>query len=265
MLCYKFNDNRFNINHFKRQFKGAGLSPGNLGNLVCSIGCYFLGAPYKPGTLESSNKEKLIINFEQFDCLTFVETILALTRCVIAGKISKSEFQSVLRFIRYRRGIISGYSSRLHYLSDWLWDNEQKKILNNISKKLGAATKRKNINYMTAHRTSYPALENEDEFRKMLQAEKNISRRNINYINKNEADKSLSGIQDGDIIAFVSAEEGLDMAHVGFAAWKGRILYLLHASSKEGSVVIPKKSLSAYLKQNKKFCGIIIARPFYKN
>jgi hypothetical protein len=37
-------------------------------------------------------------------------------------------------------------------------------------------------------------------------------------------------------------------------------LHLLHASGKEGGVVISKKTLAAYLKSNKKFTGIIIAR-----
>ncbi len=253
----KTNENRFNLAHFRQQFKGSSLLPGNL---VSAVGKYFLGAPYQPGTLESGRKEKLVINFAQFDCFTFVETVLALTKCITAGRISKSEFQSILQFIRYRKGVIDGYSSRLHYFSDWLRDNEQKGILRDISRKLGAVNKRKNINYMTTHRTSYPALKNEDEFQKMLLVEKSISRRLFKDIDKNEAGKALSEIEDGDIVAFVSTEEGLDIAHVGFAAWQGRSLHLLHASSKEGSVVISKKTLSAYLKQNKKFSGISIAR-----
>lgn len=231
------------------------------GNLVCAIGNYFLGAPYQPGTLETGNKEKLTINLIEFDCLTFLETVLALSRCVTAGKISKTEFQSFLQYIRYRSGIIDGYSSRLHYFSDWLRDNEKKGILRDISLKLKAVAGRKQINYMTTHRTSYPALESEEEFQKMKLIEKRISRRNFNIIDKNEAGKMLSEIENGDIIAFVSSEGGIDIAHVGFAEWKGRTLHLLHASSKEGSVIISQKTLFAYLKQNKKFSGFIVARP----
>jgi len=33
-----------------------------------------------------------------------------------------------LKLIRYRQGKINGYSSRLHYFTDWLRDNEQKKF-----------------------------------------------------------------------------------------------------------------------------------------
>lgn len=253
----KTNGNRFNLTHFRHQFKDSGLP---FGDLVCAIGSYFLGAPYKPGTLESGHKEKLIVNFAQFDCFTFVETVLALARCVVAGKISRSEFQSELQLIRYRKGIIDGYSSRLHYFSDWLRDNEQKGILRDISRNMGAVTGRKKINYMTAHRSSYPALANENELQKMLQVEKSISRRYFKVIDKNIAGQWLAKIQDGDIIAFVSAKEGLDIAHVGFAMRWGRAFRLLHASSKEDAVVISRKTLLTYLKQNKKFSGIIIAR-----
>jgi hypothetical protein len=66
--------------------------------------------------------------------------------------------------------------------------------------------------------------------------------------------------RNGDIIAFTTKDEGLDVSHVGFAIWQGKKLHLLHASSKEGGVVISKITLAAFLKANKKFTGIIVAR-----
>jgi hypothetical protein len=248
---------QFDPTHFRQQFNGSNLP---LGDLVCAIGNYFLGAPYKPETLESGGKEKLIVNFTQFDCFTFVETVLALTGCVVAGKISKSEFRWRLQLIRYRQGIIDGYSSRLHYFTDWLRDNEQKKILQDISRKIGAVRERKKINYMTTHRNAYSALHDENEFKKMQHTEKNISRRKFLVITKDEANQQKEKIKAGDIIAFTADEKGLDVAHAGFALWQGGGLHLLHASSKEGAVVVSSKTLIAYLQQNKKFTGIIIAR-----
>ncbi len=256
-IYFMIEKNQFSFAYFRQQFKCSGLP---LGDLVSTVGKYFLHAPYQPEALESGRKEKLIINFDKFDCLTFVETVMALAKCVTAGNISKFGFQSTLQFIRYRNGTIDSYSSRLHYFSDWLMDNEKKGILRDISRKLGSVSKRKNINYMTRHRTSYHAFRNEDEFQKMVLIEKKISRRLFKGIDKNEACGVLDMIKHGDIIAFISTEEGLDIAHAGFAVRKGRNLYLLHASSKEGSVVISQKTLSAYLKQNKKFSGIVAAR-----
>ncbi len=95
---------------------------------------------------------------------------------------------------------------------------------------------------------------------KMLLVEKNLSRKAFYIIDRDKVARMQSAIQQGDIIAFATDQEGLDVAHVGFAARQGRHLHLLHASSKEGAVVISKETLPAYLKFNKKFTGILIAR-----
>jgi hypothetical protein len=248
---------QFNLPHFRKQFAGSNLSAGDL---IAAIGNYFLTVPYGTETLESGRKEKLIINFAQFDCFTFVETVLSLARCVIAGKITQPEFRRTLQLIRYRNGIIDGYSSRLHYFADWLRDNKQKKILQDISRKLAAVNQRKKINYMTTHRDAYSALHDENEFKKMRQIENNISRRKFLVIPKDKVVGQKEKINTGDIVAFTIDEKGLDVAHVGFALRQRRELYLLHASSKEGAVVISSKALITYLQQNKKFTGIIIGR-----
>lgn len=233
----------------------------SFGDLIIEIGRCFLHVPYKVGTLEAGGKEKLIVNFTQFDCFTFLETVLALAKCAVHGRITVGEFRRMLQFIRYRGGVIAGYSSRLHYFTDWLRDNEQKKIVGDISRRLGGEPRRKKINYMTAHRSSYPALKSENEFQKMLIVERNLSRRTFYVIGKNEVNQQKEKIKTGDIIAFLTEQEGLDVAHVGFALWEGKKLHLLHASSKEGGVVVSAKTLVTYLKSNKKFTGIIVARP----
>jgi hypothetical protein len=247
-----------NLNTYKQQIKRRKLP---LGDLIIEIGQCFLHAPYKTGTLEAAGKEKLIVNFSQFDCFTFVETVLALAQSFAARNLSPREFRRKLKFIRYRQGVIAGYSSRLHYFTDWLCDNARKKILRNISKRFGSIQQRKKINYMTTHRASYLALKNESEFKKMLIVEKNLSRRTFYIIKNNKVTQQKEKIITGDIIAFVNEKEGLDVSHVGFAIWQGKKLHLLHASSKEGGVIISRKTLVAYLKQNKKFTGIIVARP----
>lgn len=231
------------------------------GDLVIAIGSLFINVPYQAATLEAPGKEKLIVNLSSFDCTTFVETVLALARCAIHEKLTASEFRRTLKLIRYRQGTIAGYSSRLHYFTDWLRDNGKKKILKDVSRQFDTDAQHKKINYMTTHRTSYPALKSEDEFQKMLLVEKNLSRKVFHIIGKDNVRRQKAQIKNGDIIAFASNQEGLDVAHVGFACWQDKNLYLLHASSKEGGIVISAKTLVAYLKQNKKFTGIIVARP----
>ena len=231
------------------------------GNLIVEIGRLFINVPYKAGTLENLGKEKLIVNVSGFDCTTFVETVLALARCIVAEKLSPSEFRKNLKLIRYRQGKIDGYSSRLHYFTDWLRDNEKKKILKDISRHIDAEAQRKIIDYITLNRASYPALKNEFEFQKMRLVEKNLSRKVFHIISKDKVSRQKTKIKNGDVIAFATKDEGLDVAHIGFAIWQGKNLHLLHASSKEGRVVISKKTLIAYLNSSKKFAGIIMVRP----
>ena len=230
------------------------------GDLVVEIGRFFLGAPYQAGTLELMGKEKLVINLAEFDCTTFVETVLALALCAAAGKFSPSEFRKNVRFIRYRQGKIEGYASRLHYFTDWLRDNEKKKVLKDVSDRITGTPIRKKINFMTTHRERYAGLKNEAAFERMRQVEKNLSRKVFYMIGKGEVARQQAGIQQGDIIAFAADQEGLDVAHVGFAIRQGRHLHLLHASGQEGAVVISKETLGAFLKSNKKFPRVIIFR-----
>ena len=229
--------------------------------MIADIGCLFINKPYETGTLEGSGKEKLIVNISGFDCTTFVETVLALAKCAAAGKISRSKFQKNLKLIRYRQGRIEGYSFRLHYFIDWLRDNEKKRNLIDISRQLDGKPHSKKINFMTAHRELYAALESRPQFRKILKVEKNLSRKVFHIIGKDMVSRQKTKIRNGDIIAFTTNQEGLDVAHVGFSIWQGKNLHLLHASSKEHGVVISKNTLMAYLKSSKKFTGIIVARP----
>jgi hypothetical protein len=230
------------------------------GDFIVEIGRFFLDAPYQAGTLETKGREKLEINLAAFDCMTFVETVLAAARCAAAGKLSPLQFQKELKFIRYLQGKINGYASRLHYFTDWLRDNEKKKVLKNVSRLLGGKPVRKKINFMTAHRDLYAALSNQAAFEGMQKVEQALSRKTFYLIAKSMVARRKSMIQQGDIIAFATDQEGLDVVHAGFAVRQGRDLHLLHASSKEGAVVISGETLSAYLKANKKFTGIIIAR-----
>jgi hypothetical protein len=247
----------FNILHFRQQFRRSSLP---LGDLVCAIGNYFLGAPYLAETLESGHKEKLIVNLGQFDCFTFIETALALTRCVENGKISWREFRGQLQLIRYRKGVIDGYSSRLHYFIDWLHDNQKKGIVSDISCQIGAKPRYKVINFLSAHRDAYPALQEAKVFQEISKTEKIISRRKLYVLTPAEFRSTERKIKTGDLIALASTAAGLDVAHVGLALWRGKKLHLLNASRQEKRVVVSAKPLIDYLRQNKKYTGIIVAR-----
>ncbi len=72
-------------------------------------------------SLEKDGDEQLVINLTGLDCTTFLENSLALARCIKKGTTSFEDYLEELQFIRYRDGVIDGYTSRLHYFSDWIY------------------------------------------------------------------------------------------------------------------------------------------------
>jgi hypothetical protein len=230
------------------------------GDVIVDIGRRFIEKPYRAGTLEGPGKERLVVDTSGFDCTTFVEIVLALARCADGGKITRSAFRQKLQSLRYRQGKINGYASRLHYFTDWIYDNKKMGFITDLSKQLGGNRQQKKINYMTRHRAQYPALHDHTQLTELLSVEKKLSRRFFYMLDEDTLNKNKGQIKNGDIIAFASKRKGLDVAHVGFAFWKGKSLRLLHASQAEGRVVISQKTLVSYLKSNRSFTGVIVAK-----
>lgn len=233
----------------------------NTGRTVVEIGKTFAGMPYIGKTLEVHENEKLVINLKGFDCTTYVENVLAFSLLLEKEADEFEAFGSILRNIRYRDGELKGYSSRLHYFSEWLKNNEVKGLLRNISCELGGVKFRKEINFMTSHRKLYPGLEDNRSFEEVRITEARLSESELCYIPKNQIADVESRLADGDIIALATSIKGLDVTHTGFAHRKadGHI-YLLHASV-SGQVEISEKPLSEYLEGIKNNVGILVARP----
>ncbi len=261
------------------------------GQLILEIGKFFLGTPYLVGTLEVNEAEHLVVNLREYDCVTFVENVVAIAWLVephlqrkwrstsslrgatsrpnvgglsTAGVKSQEKsfetFRRLLQKIRYRQGRLQGYSSRLHYFSDWIHDNQKKGILRDVTAKIGGRPLRKVINFMTTHPNLYPALKNAASLQKMKSIEGAISKRSLYFIPK----KNLRDLEDlicnGDLIAITTNAEGLDVEHVGLAVRLKNRIHLLHASSTEGKVVLSKKTLYQYLMQSRARSGIMVAR-----
>ncbi len=68
-------------------------------------------------------------------------------------------------------------------------------------------------------------------------------------------------LRDGDIIAFTTKTEGLDVSHVGIIIVDKGIVRLLHASSKAGKVTIDPLPLAEYLRKNRNITGGRVIRP----
>lgn len=57
-----------------------------IGEIVATVGKRFVGKPYIPKTLDPPGPERLIVNLREFDCVTYVESMLAFGRVIRAGE-----------------------------------------------------------------------------------------------------------------------------------------------------------------------------------
>jgi hypothetical protein len=232
----------------------------SVNELVILIGKYFSGAPYGANTIEKAGEEILIINLRQFDCFTFVETVVVLAGLIKMGKTAFEDYTSQLRRIRYRRGVLNGYSSRLHYFFDWIRDNEEKEIIKDAKADIGGKPCLKEINFMTKHPESYPELKCTASYREMLEVEKRLSMQPMYIIPKADLRHVEDKIEEGNVIGIATTVTGLDMAHVGFAIRVKKRIHLFHASTEEQKVVISEDTLDDYLAKRETFSGIIVGK-----
>ncbi len=221
---------------------------------------YFIGTPYVAHTLESGQEEKLLIYNDKYDCVTFVEYVLALTIYQNQTSDPKKTIPQIITNLRYRNGIIDGYGSRLHYFTEWLIHNEKNGTIKQITTQIGGQPFNKKINFMTTHKPKYPKLNNPKDLQKVKDAEIYLDKQNLTYIPKDKVRASFTQINDGDIIAITTGIDGLDIVHTGFAYRKGDDIHLLHASEKEGKVVISDLHIDGYMMKNKSQSGIMVAR-----
>jgi hypothetical protein len=249
----------------KKKFKlfiDSSLGKLSIGNAITEIGKSFLGTDYVAGTLDKDpNSEKLVINLTGLDCVTFVENCLVFARCLKKGKTSFDDYLSELQNIRYRDGIIDGYASRLHYFCDWIYNNEDKGIVKNITADIGGLEYSKTINFMSTHIKSYKQLSDKTQLDGIKACEEAINSRIYHYIPTKNISKSYDLLQNGDIIATTTSIDGLDVTHTGYVYKDGGGTYFLHASSKSKEVIISGEELQEYVASDSKKTGIMAARP----
>ena len=255
----------------------------NFGDLVARIGERFVGTPYEPHTLELPGPERLVINLESLDCVTFVENVLVLERLAWSASPGLADarrtgtaappgladdpdgFQAAYRDeltrLRYRGGVLDGYASRLHYFSEWIADNEALGLVHAISRELGGVTDPSAIDFMSTHPDAYRQLADPDVVAAIARVEARLGEVERYYIPEAEIAAAAHGIRDGDIIAATSTVEGLDIAHTGIALWRDGVLRLLHAPLVGSHVQISEESLAKRIGRIGGQDGIMVARP----
>ena len=262
------------------QFKEQKWQNLEVGDRIQAIAEQFLGEPYQANLLEQSSTEQPFISLHQFDCVLFLETILALTTVLsknsdntepslspmLSISQSESELFTAIQRYRYRDGKIDGYCSRLHYFSDWILDNQRRGNVNQIVQDPGSTTLMRPLNFMSNNWQKYPPLVKNPALRDCIaQSETKISNQlktsALRYISTQELRSQQSKFRSGDLVGIVTNMNGLDVIHSGFLYRKHSKLQtgLIHASSRSGIKISP--DLERYVMGVEGAIGIVVARP----
>jgi hypothetical protein len=247
---------------------GAG-SP--LGREATRVGELAAGTPYEASTLEAylraggrpSDTEPLTLSLTRFDCVTLVEACLAVARVADGqGAPTWADFGKAVERMRYRGGQRRGYTSRLHYFSEWITDGEQRGLLRDLGAELGAVEDARPLRFITEHRGSYPALAADGVFREIGAVERRLDRRPRRVIPTERIPEVADHIEAGDVLAFATAIAGLDVTHAALAYRDaaGKLL-VLHAPLSGGVVEVTRATLPEYVAAIRRSTGILVARP----
>ncbi|NLA16030.1 MAG: DUF1460 domain-containing protein [Bacteroidales bacterium] len=233
-----------------------------------------LGMPYVAGTLEHT-KEALTVSLAGTDCILLVEACVCMALTAAQEDRSFNAFCENLLQLRYRNGKIDGYSSRIHYTSEWILQAEALGLAKEISYYPGGIPLVQEISYMSTHAHQYTALASDPDMTKRIahierQLEQQMKQKGSCYVPKEHIDSALEWIQPGDMICFVTTIKGLDISHVAFAWGSGSdgltvttgqpVTAFLHASSTEKKVIIDKKTIKEYATGIQSCKGIRVVR-----
>lgn len=171
-----------------------------------------IGSTYLVHSLIGSptEAEVLVTRMDGFDCITFLETVLALAHAK-----SPDDFPVLLRKIRYRNGEVA-YQQRLHYATDWARHLIEIGWLMDMTVGEHTVYREKTLDIV-------PGIP-------PIQAR-------LRYYPRQELAAVSRWLKDGDFILFASGRKGLDTSHAGMIVRNGEQVLMRHATKSHKNVI----------------------------
>jgi hypothetical protein len=204
-----------------------------LAKRIEAISGQFLDCPYVTNSLIGSVDvpEQLTIKLDGFDCVTYMETVLALALSETA-----EQFTEKLIRIRYKNGVVE-WQQRNHYMVDWWRNNERQGLLQNITRGAQAVEKNRELNIIKDLPSQHASFR--------VFPKKKI--RSLEHL-----------IKTGDFVCFATTKKNLDVFHTGILLRRDDKMLLRHASRTAKKVV--DQDLRDFLKKNR-MSGLVLLRP----
>ncbi len=193
---------------------------------------YFVGRPYAINPLGggAEGKEVLTISLASFDCVTYVETVLAFA----AARTVKQVIEAV-RALRYAKAEVS-WPTRNHYMVDWVRNNVGRGVMKNLTVGREVIERQRLLNVVCGL------------------PEKRIT---LRCFPKRAFKRQAAKMETGEVIIFASTKKNLDVFHMGLIILRQEELYLRHASRRAGRVI--EQRLTDFLQENR-MSGFMLMR-----
>jgi hypothetical protein len=244
--------------------KAGGWERLPIGERMGRIGLELVGTPYVAFTLETEEPvEYCTVNLEGLDCVTFFESTLDMARVLPEGLTRESLIPAV-RETRYRNGRQGDYTSRLHYTTDWIYDNARKGIVRDLTPSLpGAEPVDGRVGFMSAHPNSYKQLKaNPTLVATIAKTEAEVNARHKWYVPTAAVAGVEPLLQTGDIIGLCAVQAGIDIAHTGIAYRNAKgVLCFFDATNAPGRMDVRVGARLSERLSPKSHTGIVVARP----
>lgn len=240
-----------------------------IGECMRHVAMELEGTPYVGFTLElDKDNEICSVNFTGLDCVTFFEDTLDFSRMLKRG--GEPTPDAMLRevlFTRYRGGRMTDFTSRLHYTTDWMFDNQQKGVVKILTPDLPGATRfTQKVGIMSAKPNGYRQLAAHPELVpriKKIEDEIN-AREETMFVPMDKLPEAQSMLKTGDIVGIATTEPGIDIAHTGLVIVDEKgVPHFMDASSmkKKMKVTFEPGAIAESLKGSPKHNGAVFARP----
>lgn len=244
----------------------APLLAGSTQQKIVEISGYFLNDPYQLEPLGEGKQGKFnqepIYRFDKFDCETYVDTVLALSKST-----NIFEFEQDILNIRYKSGR-PNFFDRNHFPSaDWIPNNVRKNYIHYLfipnyvySELNGEIDKKQFYNNMDISRIKIPKISPAEKLSKLNQLRsysqvvQNVAVK-LSYIPLRDVPAEMQYIPSGAIIMIVKPRQTVLISHMGFGIWKNNELYLRSASSMKNRVA--DVNLLHYLQYESQFNPVI--------
>ncbi len=198
-----------------------------------ALSALLLGFPFEANGLVGSKDEPEVFtaSLERFDCVTYVETVVALARASDAD-----EFADGLRRIRYHGGQVA-WERRNHYMTAWIERNARSGAVRKLRTGIAVVRKKRRLDVVPGLAPRWARF---------------------SCVPKAKVKVLKPTLRTGDLVFFASTRPRLDVFHCGILVDGGEGWRMRHAARSRGSVV--ETDLEEFLKTNR-MAGVIVVRP----